>query len=294
MIRYIGLVIIAFMLMPFISIADENSAPNNKAGSVPVQSYESADSPPTAQAGPNNVAKTPSPVPVSTNASVSPDEAKPSTEAATNSAEPSGNAMMLSRQAAQLFQAELTQMNQNSLLFQQKVDEQLIELSNKNQLLQQQLRQLAQALTLLNEEMVKLQSRGVIMSQQVTQAQPLRQTASATVLEWVQIAEHYFGKTMVKAMGAGAVILLLLFIWAIWPTKKNKTGSKGPSDDTKDEYDYMGSPESIPAKLDLARTYIAMEDYRGARQALQEVFKYGDVQFKQQAQTLLDELPAES
>jgi len=96
-------------------------------------------------------------------------------------------------------------------------------------------------------------------------------------------------------------MILLLLVWAVWPRRKEKkkqeTVATAPGvgdvfeDDTQNEYDYMGSRESIPAKLDLARTYIAMEDYAAARIALEEVSKGGDEAQKKEAADMLAQCP---
>lgn len=64
-------------------------------------------------------------------------------------------------------------------------------------------------------------------------------------------------------------------------------------DDTESEYDFMNSVEAIPAKLDLARAYIAMEDYKAAREALEQVISGGDKEQQQEARELLETIPAE-
>jgi pilus assembly protein FimV len=52
----------------------------------------------------------------------------------------------------------------------------------------------------------------------------------------------------------------------------------------------MGSQESIPAKLDLARAYIDMDDKDAARNALNEVVAKGTMEQQKEAQGLLDQL----
>lgn len=61
-------------------------------------------------------------------------------------------------------------------------------------------------------------------------------------------------------------------------------------DDTRGEYDFMGSSEGIPAKLDLARAYIAMEDFNAARQTLSEILGEGDATQRQEARALLKKM----
>ncbi|MBT8506726.1 hypothetical protein B1F79_04535 [Coxiella-like endosymbiont of Rhipicephalus sanguineus] len=61
--------------------------------------------------------------------------------------------------------------------------------------------------------------------------------------------------------------------------------------DTGEEYDYMGSLESIPAKINLARTYIAMEDQGTARRVLKQVLQSGNKEQRKEAEELLKDLP---
>lgn len=63
--------------------------------------------------------------------------------------------------------------------------------------------------------------------------------------------------------------------------------------DTRNEYDFMGSDEAIPAKIDLARAYVAMEDYPAAREVIQEVLHKGNAAQKNEAKQILANLPAE-
>mgnify|MGYP001804779973 CR=1 FL=1 len=71
------------------------------------------------------------------------------------------------------------------------------------------------------------------------------------------------------------------------------TGAANQSNDsdTKDEYDFMNSDEAIPAKLDLARAYMAMEDYKSARKVLEQVGKNGNAEQQAEAKVMLDKIP---
>ncbi len=71
---------------------------------------------------------------------------------------------------------------------------------------------------------------------------------------------------------AGLVILLML--WSLVKPFKKPIQISAPvlaapaAAPGQGEYDFMGSSEAIPAKLDLARAYIAMEDFTSARETL--------------------------
>lgn len=62
------------------------------------------------------------------------------------------------------------------------------------------------------------------------------------------------------------------------------------ADDTKSEYDFMGTKAAIPAKLDLARSYMAMNDHEQARAVLKTVFEKGDEEQRMVAEALLTKL----
>lgn len=201
---------------------------------------------------------------------------KPATPAATSSPD---------AQSATVLQAELTQLNQNNLLYQQKTDQQIEDLNNKNQALTEQVRQLTQALGLLNQEVAQLKTPAASAPSATNSVEVVTPT------EKPQTALPNVSHTY-KIMGGIAVLVILLLVWIFWPRKKKLPSSiQQKETDTEAEYDYMGSNESIPAKLNLARAYIAMEDYAAARQALEEVAKHGNPEQKQQAEDLRKEIP---
>jgi FimV-like protein len=103
---------------------------------------------------------------------------------------------------------------------------------------------------------------------------------------------------------AALVVLLALLSMARRPKKSAKIkASYAPAkpapdsgktikieDDTAGEYDFMGSSEGIPAKLDLARAYIAMEDFTAARETLAEILGEGSEEHRQEARSLLKKI----
>ncbi|MDF1653717.1 MAG: hypothetical protein P1U34_01280 [Coxiellaceae bacterium] len=108
---------------------------------------------------------------------------------------------------------------------------------------------------------------------------------------WVASMKQQWGPSSFYAgLGASAALLLML-AWFAWPKNKlqPKPVARSSSDDQA-EYDFMATSEAIPAKLDLARAYLAMEDYASAKGVCAEVFRKGDEQQKQQAQTILAEI----
>ncbi len=54
----------------------------------------------------------------------------------------------------------------------------------------------------------------------------------------------------------------------------------------------MGTQEAVPAKLDLARAYLAMEDYRSAHHVLVQVINLGNLSQRQEAESLMKQIPS--
>ncbi len=57
-----------------------------------------------------------------------------------------------------------------------------------------------------------------------------------------------------------------------------------------DEFDYLASSEAVPAKLDLARAYLQMEDFASAKKVLQEILTQGNIQQRDYAAQLLTQI----
>ncbi len=295
--------LIILMLVGFVPVCAYAEDIDQSASSVPVQSFQEAGTPSaaasssTAQSSPKAVEPS---KPSAQSAAVAAVEAeKPAVSASTadNNQPSSVTTSTVDRTSATLLQAELVQLNQNNLQFQQQTDERLIELATKNQQLQQQLHQLTEALGLLNQELQRIKKMNGDFSS--IQNHPIasesaRVSIIRTFANWLEQKIGSFGLNVTLTV---AILVLFLIVWATWPRGKKKTALLTASfddPDTKDEYDYMGSAESIPAKLNLARTYIAMEDFISARKVLGEVFELGNTNQREEADNLLKALPSES
>lgn len=57
---------------------------------------------------------------------------------------------------------------------------------------------------------------------------------------------------------------------------KNAAKEEKTAIENEDEYDFMNSQEAMPAKLDLARAYIDMEDFASAKMLLEEILNKGN------------------
>lgn len=276
----------ALIFIPLVGFATGSLMGNE---SVPVQMYQSAGSTNPKSSTPVQKQKKPKPSPhfAASRAALA-SQPKAQQSPAHQQASPK----ILSPRDASLLQSELDRINQNNLSFQQKTEERLIQLNSQNQKLQHRIQQLTEAMMLLNREVAK----------KMPYAPPKPIETVNRSSSWSHL-ENHFGSTGLKITIVGVAIILLLLLWTVWPgrkkkNKRNKVASNTETgdvlDDTKDEYDYMGSAESIPAKLNLVRTYIAMEDYKAAKKVLTEILKDGDKQQKQEASDMLAELPAES
>lgn len=85
---------------------------------------------------------------------------------------------------------------------------------------------------------------------------------------------------------AGVIVVLAILIIILSFTRRK--GSK-TIDEDKGDYDFMGSEESIPAKLDLARSYIDMDDKKAAKKILKEIKKHGNQAQQEEAEKLLEQ-----
>lgn len=104
-------------------------------------------------------------------------------------------------------------------------------------------------------------------------------------------------------IGFGAVASLLLlfgFLIGLFTRRSSKINLKGSiashpvgdlfSEENKTEYDFMSTHAAIPAKLDLARSYIAMGDHDQASVVLKTVLAQGNEEHQRIAQSLLTKI----
>lgn len=194
-------------------------------------------------------------------------------------------------QVAQL-QAELSKFKQSNVVFQHQASQRIQSLIEKDTLLEAKLSQLGQVLSMLSQEVNQLGSQiktaqaqlsGDGVSTKALPMQPMKQNAM-----WMQYTQFgIFGLLVL-------IIVLLLFRRGghVKVARARHTEDEvSNTDDIKDEYDFMGSDEATPAKLDLARAYLAMEDYKAAKKVLDEVMKTGNEQQRAEARKMLAKIP---
>lgn len=133
---------------------------------------------------------------------------------------------------------------------------------------------------------------------QRTTLNTLIQTNTQEHIAWQQQLEQY---AMIGAVIGGCLLLLLALTWAkLLRNRQVQMVTENPSQDgasvsdddkdLEDEYDFINSAEGIPAKLDLARAYIDMDDIESAKDVLKEVIDRGNSLQVQQAKQLLSHI----
>ncbi len=85
--------------------------------------------------------------------------------------------------------------------------------------------------------------------------------------------------------GLAGLVVLVALLSLVRPRKKAKLKHEEPG-----EYDFMNTSEAIPAKLDLARAYIAMEDFTAARETLAKILNEGNEEYRREAKALLNKI----
>jgi FimV-like protein len=135
----------------------------------------------------------------------------------------------------------------------------------------------AKVLSILTKEVISLQ---IDMNQLQQQNHRIRR-------EIIQVQYVEYG---LVALMVFLVTLLLVRRSQKPESMKSENQPKPANDDTQNEYDFMGSSEGIPAKLDLARAYIAMGDFVAARETLAEILQGDHEEYHFEAKTLLNRI----
>lgn len=192
-------------------------------------------------------------------------------------------------------QAQLSQLNQEILLYQQQSDQHIEALSSKNEILMSQLNNLNQVISALSQKVDILQHA----EGQFNQSQNLSGHSTHSVLMRWQNWWLEFSEFNITDYVSFSFVIILLFSLGIGIVKFKrryalitnqsalKNNNSAESDDTKDEYNFMSTNEAIPAILDLARAYVAMEDFAQAKIALQKVIAKGNDEQRNEAKSLL-------
>ncbi len=177
--------------------------------------------------------------------------------------------------------------------YQQQTAERIQQLSMQNAQLQGNLQRLRKALVMMNQEVSGLNQQLQQLHTKTNQTAPSTQTWLGDVTSHVSLWLSYL-------MLAVIIFLLLLLIFmmsrrrqaAVNAVMLSEQATVEADPDTETEYDFMGSDEAIPAKLDLAQAYITMEDFAAATKVLEEVVQRGNEEQQQQAKELLSSIDA--
>ncbi|OGO91139.1 MAG: hypothetical protein A3F10_01550 [Coxiella sp. RIFCSPHIGHO2_12_FULL_42_15] len=257
----------AFAALPW---GDQNDA------NVPVQVFRqasdvvgSSDTPPTKPVAPPVTQQTSTPPPVELK--------KPVTEVASA---PSQSPSMPATDAEPGLQDQIDQLNQNSLIFQQNTNYKFDKLNQHVQALQQRIQKLDEALQLLNQTVSQLTQRSA---------------STASALSDNNVSHHVTISDYV--VWGGAVVIILILMSLIGSRKsKNKpvTAENQAKEEQQGDYDYMGSAESIPAKLNLVRAYLAMENFAEAKKVLDTILTQGNSEQRYEAEALAQKIPPET
>lgn len=194
-----------------------------------------------------------------------------------------GRALMNFDQQYQTRFAAVEQANAYSQAWIKQLNIQIQVLNTQIQELQNQIQQLNQR---LSQQIAELQNKIIKLSK--------KSMLKIYVQKTLQYLESIFGKTGVKAiLTMTGFFLFLLIIWGITSATRKKKSSRveeQPDTESESDYDFLGSKEGIPAKLDLARAYIDMGDREAARKELIEILEKGNPQQQETARQLLCEL----
>ena len=202
-------------------------------------------------------------------------------------------------------ESELSELNQANVVFQQQTDQRIDILNQQDAVLTAKLANIGQILSVLTQEITQLGDQVKSAQQQLVvvggdgKTLPLKSN-TGTISDFTQQPAT---NKAIQYLLYVVVVLLLVLIFMLMPRRRGdkvvaenfvpKTRASidvQDTNDTKDEYDFMGSKEAIPAKLALARAYLAMEDYKSAKKVLTQVVKVGDKDQKKEAQGMLDQI----
>jgi len=183
--------------------------------------------------------------------------------------------------------------------YQKIADSHLKALKNENRSLHEKVKDLQIQLHELSRQ---VQERETAITEPVTQVQqllPQQSTISLTNQHRSTHAQHPF--LLVELAGGLITVGLLMIFWLYWQQSKQQRQAPLPvfpetfddDDEENSEYDFMNTEEALPAKLDLARAYIQMEDLDSAKSILHDILEHGDKPQQQEAQSLLDQIDPE-
>jgi FimV-like protein len=206
----------------------------------------------------------------------------------------------------QELETQLSQLNQANTTFQRQTDQRIDVLNQEHNVLQGKLSALGQVLGILNQEVTQLNQQITSAQKQLSTNLTPQQQQSMQATTTDGFVKSLEGSKTTQYILYAILILLIIIIMMLIPRRggyKIQAVAEGAAgganaanestEDTKDEYDFMNSDEAIPAKLDLARAYMAMEDYTSARKVLDQVQRTGNDEQKSEAEKMFEKIPKE-
>lgn len=194
-------------------------------------------------------------------------------------------------------QAQLDKFAKNNVSFQQQANQHIAALTEKDAMLQEKLAQLSQVLSMLNQEVGQLGSQIKAAQAQLKGVDGKESTNNKdALLSNFPVSNRVIQYSLYGVISLLAVIILLLLFRrggqcnccsGVCDPGCCNDSAVADSDDTSEEYDFMGSDESNPSKLDLARAYLAMEDFKAAVEVLDQVMKNGTPEQQAQANQMM-------
>lgn len=187
--------------------------------------------------------------------------------------------------------AKMMQLSQQVMNYQESLNHRVDTLQDRDQQIQNHMEQLEQVMQLFTQQLKSLRDQSDAGVEKAT-------SPVSVSFSWGQI----WRELSLWLWGVGGLFtgILLVGLGVLWGRSKQRSFSQQESvssasalpqkQSTKNEYDFMSSKEAVPAKLDLARAYMAMDDTAAAVRVLQEVLASGDEVHQAMAKTLLDEL----
>jgi len=278
--------LILFLAVLFISTTGLSDNGPFSTAPAPTQVYQDAQTTPTSAATASTM---PIATPTPTVAAVQSTQTQPSTQTQSSDIT-NGAAVINSAGVDTSLQGQLTELTQSTLTFEQQVDQHLQNLDASNQTMGAAIQSINQNMLVLQQQVSKMQTPSAHTS-----------SSSSFLQNLLQAFTHQNSLTMIEDAGAAAFLLVfgvlmgqLLFrrpSLVVVPDSAHKSRvGDALADDIKNEYDFMSSAEAIPAKLDLARSYMAMGDNEQASTVLKTVMEKGDEEQRIVAEALLNKI----
>jgi len=177
----------------------------------------------------------------------------------------------------QALQAQIVRLAQMTNSTQQQLSDRLTAVSQQNRELEKKLAGMTKA---MQQMQLVINQMGDSSSDASTAPSPVAGANTKMVQAW---------KPWLIVLSGVVVLLLLLNIYSIWSARHHAARSSGTGE-LDEEYDFMGTEEAMPAKLDLARAYVQMGDAVQAREVLEEILASKNTDYVTQARALMKSL----